>query len=85
MHEMAHNFGIQHDNDQRHGGAGNPCEAVGFMGGNSEMRWSECSVTDFRNHYESRKWGESLNGEPPCLKDISGTFYNSFINHIYQF
>ena len=69
-HEMAHNFGIQHDNDVRHGGAGNPCEAVGFMGGNSENRWSECSVTDFRRFYTERKWGEG------CLKDISGILLN---------
>ena len=67
-HEMAHNFGIQHDNDPRHGGPDNPCAAVGFMGGGSENRWSECSVLDFRRRYTGLKWGEG------CLKDISGIF-----------
>ena len=66
-HEMAHNFGILHDHDKKHGGYGSPCDRVGFMGKNEENRWSSCSVSDFEHHYTSKKWGEG------CLEDISGT------------
>ena len=71
-HEMAHNFGIYHDWDSRHGGKGNPCVPVGFMGANKqnkENRWSSCSVSDFKQHYTSADWGTW------CLQDISGMAY----------
>ena len=71
---MGHNFGMSHDFGTKHGGTGNywdstnDCNNQGIMSyGNWDLaKWSTCSVSDFKEHYESQGWG---NG---CLEDIGG-------------
>ena len=73
-HELGHNFGMSHDFDTKHGGTGNywdstnACNNQGIMSyGNWDLaKWSNCSVSDFKQHYDERGWG---NG---CLEDVSG-------------
>ena len=74
-HQLGHNFGMRHDFDKSHDGNGgirsrNTCNHEGIMSYNPWEKivakgWSECSVSDFKQHYEKENWG---NG---CLEAIS--------------
>ena len=64
---MGHNFGMSHDFDEKHGGAGGYCDNKGIMSyGSAPTQWSTCSVDDFTGYYELRNWGTG------CLKTEEG-------------
>ena len=66
-HELGHNFGMSHDFDDKHGGHDGACNNKGIMsyGSTDYTGWSECSRSDFEQHYASENWAN-------CLEDISG-------------
>ena len=66
-HELGHNFGMSHDFDDKHGGHSGACNNKGIMsyGSTDYTGWSECSRSDFEQHYASENWAN-------CLEDISG-------------
>merc|ERR1712110_83117 len=80
-HELGHNFRMDHDFGEKHGGSGDPCawdddvstcsdcDGKGIMsyGDDRLKEWSSCSKSDWESHYASKDWG---NG---CLEDISDT------------
>ena len=52
-HEMGHNFGMWHDDNDRHKGKG--CENSGIMSSVAN-KWSTCSQADFHAHYLKYKY-----------------------------
>ena len=69
-HELGHNFGMDHDFDESHGGEDGPCNGQGIMsyGSYDYDQWSTCSRSDWEHHYSALNWGDG------CLEDISGFF-----------
>ena len=54
---------MYHDFHEKHGGENGPCNGKGIMSYNDRpMRWSNCSVSDFTETYNSNNWGKT------CLK-----------------
>ena len=58
---------MSHDFDDKHGGHDGACNNKGIMsyGSTDYTGWSECSRSDFEQHYASENWAN-------CLEDISG-------------
>ena len=87
-HELGHNFGMEHDFSQKHGGNGNMfpristnvCYDQGIMtyGHSDEPYWSTCSVDDFKQHYQEKGWGTG------CLSDVGRGIYLPIYLFTYQ-
>ena len=57
---------MSHDFDNKHGGESGICNSEGIMSyGDAPTKWSDCSVSDFTEYYEMKKWGDR------CLKGES--------------
>lgn len=69
-HEIGHNLGMRHDFATEHGGNGQPgsgrCDRKGVMSyGSTQFQqstrtWSECSIADFKAHYQRNSWSWCL-------------------------
>ena len=54
---------MYHDFHEKHGGEYGPCNGKGIMSYDEfPMEWSNCSVSDFAEAYNSNNWGKT------CLK-----------------
>jgi len=67
-HELGHNFGMNHDFEDVHGGVNGPCNGKGIMSYEhyDYDEWSKCSRSDFEKTFQEQNWGTW------CLDDISG-------------
>merc|ERR1719167_1232945 len=67
-HELGHNFGMNHDFEDVHGGVNGPCNGKGIMSYEhyDYDEWSKCSRSDFEKTFQEQNWGTR------CLDDISG-------------
>ena len=67
-HELGHNFGMEHDFEDVHGGPGGPCNGKGIMSYHGGFnKWSQCSKSDFEKTHSQKGYGQN------CLEDISST------------
>ena len=67
-HELGHNFGMEHDFEDVHGGQGGPCDGKGIMSYHGGFnKWSQCSKSDFEKTHSQKGYGQN------CLEDISST------------
>ena len=76
-HELGHNFGMDHDFSETHGGDDGPCNGQGIMsyGSYDYDQWSTCSKSDWEHHYSALNWGDG------CLEDISGEVTDHYYSY----